>query len=302
MATYSYKHQEDLDKLLNQSTNYGDYKSAYTDKMNAIQDALANRQFSYDPNQDETYKQYEQSYTRMGQQAAEDTIGKVSARTGGLASSYATSAANQAYNTYMQQLADKIPELKQLAYNMYVDEGNSLNQQLNNYLNMDSNALNIYNTNLNSLINRAGLLMDDRTGDYNIYDTNLLRAMQQKENDRNYNLRLAELAAQQAALEAAKRNVVTTPKKQILAQDLNPKYSANKTVNKSVTDSGTGNVVSSANKTLNNYNKLNSMIRSMNIAGNGQAMAQASTWISNAQKSGDISKIQADALRKMYGL
>ena len=55
----------------------------------------------------------------------QDTLGQVSARTGGLASSYAGSAAQQTYDNYMGALADKIPELKQLAYSMYQDEGNT---------------------------------------------------------------------------------------------------------------------------------------------------------------------------------
>ena len=55
----------------------------------------------------------------------QDTLGQVSARTGGLASSYAGSAAQQTYDNYMGALADKIPELRQLAYSMYQDEGNT---------------------------------------------------------------------------------------------------------------------------------------------------------------------------------
>ena len=55
----------------------------------------------------------------------QDTLGQVSARTGGLASSYAGSAAQQTYDNYMGELADKIPELRQLAYEMYMDEGDT---------------------------------------------------------------------------------------------------------------------------------------------------------------------------------
>ena len=42
-------------------------------------------------------------------------LGQVAARTGGLASSYAGSAAQQTYDGYMSALADKVPELRQLA-------------------------------------------------------------------------------------------------------------------------------------------------------------------------------------------
>ena len=60
----------------------------------------------------------------------EDTLGKVSARTGGLASSYAGTAAQQAYDGYMEALADKIPELRQLAYSMYQQEDSGLRSDL----------------------------------------------------------------------------------------------------------------------------------------------------------------------------
>lgn len=93
--------------------------------------------FSYDPETDPSYQQYKDQYTRLGEQAMEDTLGQVSARTGGLASSYAGSAAQQSYNQYMSALAGKIPELRQLAYEMYRDEGNDLRSDLNMLLNME---------------------------------------------------------------------------------------------------------------------------------------------------------------------
>lgn len=288
MATYSYKHQADLDNLLNQSTNYGDYQSEYTDKMNGIMDTLANRQFSYDPNQDETYKQYEESYTRNGQKAAEDTIGKVSARTGGLASSYATSAANQAYNTYMQQLADKIPELKQLAYNMYKDETANLNQQFNNYLNLDQNAQNIWNTNLSNLAKRAGLLMDDRTGDYNIYDTDLQRAMQQQQNDRNYQLALQKAAADKAAADA---------------QAAYWRSLQNQSNNTKTVGYWTGVDTSKDQGKLTysqGYKDAQNMINNMTKNGKWNP-GDVNMWLERYVQGGSITVAEANQLRQMYG-
>ena len=60
----------------------------------------------------------------------QDVLAQVSARTGGLASSYASTASQQTYDNYMQALADKVPELYQLAYSMYQDEGNQLRANL----------------------------------------------------------------------------------------------------------------------------------------------------------------------------
>ena len=104
---------------------YGDtgYISRWQSQIDALTDAILGRDpFSYDKNKDPLYQQYAESYTRGGQRGMQDTLAQVSARTGGLASSYAQSAAQQTYNNYMAALADKVPELQQLAYSMYMDD------------------------------------------------------------------------------------------------------------------------------------------------------------------------------------
>lgn len=102
------------------------YVSRYQDKIDELTAQILGRAaFSYDPETDPTYQQYKEAYTRDGQRAMQDTLGQVSARTGGLASSYAGSAAQQTYDNYMAALEDKIPELRQLAYSMYQDEGDT---------------------------------------------------------------------------------------------------------------------------------------------------------------------------------
>lgn len=114
--------------------SYGSAPS-YTNKYQGMIDSLTQQilgreKFSYDAESDPGYQQYREQYTREGERAMKDTLGEVSARTGGLASSYATSAAAQANDYYMQQLSDKIPELRQLAYSMYLDEGNRMRDDL----------------------------------------------------------------------------------------------------------------------------------------------------------------------------
>lgn len=86
--------------------------------------------FTYDPNTDPLYLQYADSYTRGGQRAMTDILGQLAARTGGMASSYAGSMAQQTYDQYMADLAAKIPELQQLAYSMYMDR---YNRDVGNY-------------------------------------------------------------------------------------------------------------------------------------------------------------------------
>ena len=115
-----------------------EYLSKNQEMIDAAYEKIMGRPaFSYDPETDPAYQQYKDRYTRQGKLAMEDTLGQVSARTGGLASSYAGSAAQQSYNQYMSALGDKIPELRQLAYQMYRDEGDDMRSDLNILLNKE---------------------------------------------------------------------------------------------------------------------------------------------------------------------
>ncbi len=78
--------------------------------------------FTYDPEGDPLWAAYKKQYTRAGQRAYEDALARTSARTGGLASSYAQGAAQQAYGDHMERLSDRLPELYKLAYSIYADE------------------------------------------------------------------------------------------------------------------------------------------------------------------------------------
>lgn len=134
----------------------GGYLSKYQARIDALADAILNRDpFSYDKEQDPLYQQYKDTYTRAGQRGMQDTLAQVSARTGGLASSYAESAAQQTYNNYMAQLADKVPELYQLAYSMYMDDLTQDRNDLSMLMGLDDTAY--------------GRWSDDRNFGYNAY-------------------------------------------------------------------------------------------------------------------------------------
>lgn len=134
----------------------GGYLSKYQARIDALADAILNRDpFSYDKEKDPLYLQYKDTYTRGGQRGMQDTLAQVSARTGGLASSYAESAAQQTYNNYMAQLADKVPELYQLAYSMYMDDLTQDRNDLSMLMGLDDTAY--------------GRWSDDRNFGYNAY-------------------------------------------------------------------------------------------------------------------------------------
>lgn len=101
----------------------GTWEDPYKGKYDELLDAVINpEEFSYDHNDDESYKAYEKAYRREGDRAAKNAVTEASARTGGVASSYAATAAAQAGNYYASQLSDKIPQLYDAAYNRYLQE------------------------------------------------------------------------------------------------------------------------------------------------------------------------------------
>ncbi len=100
-----------------------EYKNTYGQQVDkTLTELLDRKEFTYDPETDPLYSSYKKTYTREGKRATADTLGSVAAATGGIPSSYAVTAANQAGNYYASQLADKVPELYDMAYNKYLQE------------------------------------------------------------------------------------------------------------------------------------------------------------------------------------
>ena len=109
---------------------------------NKLNEYLNREKFSYDVNGDALYKQYADKFKLGGRMAMMDTMGQASAMTGGYGNSYAQNVGQQAYQGYMQQLNDVIPELYSLAYGMYNDEGERM---LNEYALLSGREENDYN-------------------------------------------------------------------------------------------------------------------------------------------------------------
>lgn len=118
--------------LLQQQTanKPGAYNSAWQGQLTDTISQILNRdKFSYDLNADALYQQYANQYMNQGKMAMMDTMGQAAAMTGGYGNSYAQSVGQQAYQGYLQQLNDKIPDLYQLALNKYQMEGDALYDQ-----------------------------------------------------------------------------------------------------------------------------------------------------------------------------
>lgn len=149
------------------------YVSRYADTINSLADSIMNRgPFSYDYQTDPQWQSYKKQYTREGQRAAADTMGQYAAMTGGMPSSAAITASQQAGDYYMAQMADKIPELYRAAYDMYITEGNQMRQNLAMYQGLEDvdyqrylNSLDQYNTDRNFAYNQFS---DDRGWNYQL--------------------------------------------------------------------------------------------------------------------------------------
>ena len=135
---YQYKNYEESDavkkyrEMLEQANQQkpGDYASQWQEKQQQAYDAVTNRpKFQYSPSGDPMYQQYKQQYQRQGKLAMQDTMGQAAAMNGGYGSSYAQMAGQQAYNSQMQQLSDKMPELYRIALDKYQQEGQELLQR-----------------------------------------------------------------------------------------------------------------------------------------------------------------------------
>lgn len=146
---------EEADKKQQEITGYGPFEYAREpDYQGALDKVLGYGPFSYDYKTDPSYQAYAKQYAREGRRASEDTMGQYAAMTGGRPSTAAMTAAQQAGNYYSAQMADKIPELYQQAYQRYLQEYQRQLQALD-ALNTDRNfEYGVYGDDFNRLLTK----------------------------------------------------------------------------------------------------------------------------------------------------
>lgn len=167
------------------ATNNEQYKSAYSTVINDLVNKAINRQpFQYDPATDAAYQSYAKQYARLGDEAARDTLADVSANTGGLASSYAVTAAQQARNKYNEALTDKIPALMEAAYNKYRNEYNDTLAGIGTLQGLDDSAYNRFATDRG--YNR-GVYENDRDYNRSVFESDRGYNRGVYESDRDFN-------------------------------------------------------------------------------------------------------------------
>lgn len=96
--------------------------SEYQPKRDEALRRAEEMQWNYDPNTDPVWQALQKQYRREGDRATQEAMAQAAMRTGGLANSYAVTAASQAGDYYAAQLSDRLPQLYQDAYQRYLQE------------------------------------------------------------------------------------------------------------------------------------------------------------------------------------
>ena len=185
-----------------QSRRPGEYQSQWDGELTELYNRIANRKpFSYDIGTDPVYQQYREQYQRQGRLAMQDTMGQAAALTGGYGSTYGEQVGQQAYNAYLQNLNDIVPDLYNAAYNRYRDEGTDLYNQYGLLSDRENQAYSRYRDTVNDYYSD---LSDARSAydsaysrDYNQWSDQLSYWAQKAENENSAYLQ--QLAAQSRA-------------------------------------------------------------------------------------------------------
>lgn len=149
------------------------------------------------------YKALADRYGAQGQMSMQDVLGQISSRTGGLASSYAATAAQQQYNDYMAQL-------EEIARQMYSGDRSDLIENLgvmndansvgyNRYL----NELGQYNTDYSNLYNQYRDLIGDSQWNQNFQYQQNRDSISDKRYDQEYADSRSDYADSQTATSKA---------------------------------------------------------------------------------------------------
>lgn len=170
----------------------GAYQSAWQTQLNDVLNKILNREeFSYDLNGDMLYQQYKDQYINQGKMAMMDTMGQASALTGGYGNSYAQSVGQQAYQGYLQQLNDIVPDLYNLALSKYQSEGDDLYNQASLMSQMEGQDYDRYRDNVSDYYTELERLYNqyntERDYDYSKWSADRNFAYGQFSDDRNYN-------------------------------------------------------------------------------------------------------------------
>lgn len=182
--------------LQNQQANKpGAYQSQFQTGIDDLASQIQNRdKFKYDVNADALYQQVLQNYLQQGQQAMMDTMGQAAAMTGGYGNSFAQTAGQQVYNQHLTQLNEIIPELSQMAFDRYSQEGQNLLAMYDLYMNRENQEYGRHQDSVNRWMQENAMAESKYNTEYdrawNEYLTGRNEALSMWQDDKNmaYNM------------------------------------------------------------------------------------------------------------------
>ena len=141
---------------------YGPFAFSENAWLEKVKGDIANYgDFSYDFNEDALYQQAVESYKQMGKMAMQDTMGQAAAMTGGYGNSYAQTVGQQAYQSYLQEASDMLPEYYQMALDRYKMGKEDLYNQYGMLLSEYEREYGLHSDEYNMLLDKLGIARDD---------------------------------------------------------------------------------------------------------------------------------------------
>lgn len=176
--SYKSRNQDMIDKLWDQYDKMSkqEYVSPYQGLINSKIDQFDNNKFkfSYDPATDEGFQKYAESIRNEGSLAMEDTIGKITASTGGYGNSYAQIAGQAAYNSIVDDIGAAQASFEDKAYNRALGEFNNdqqtLLQEIGLYQGLEDSSRAEYDNAIGRVLDDIDLLYKRENADYTAWE------------------------------------------------------------------------------------------------------------------------------------
>lgn len=179
----------------NNANKPGSYTPVWQDKADSYLNKYQNREpFSYNFNEDAMYQQAKDNYIQQGKMAMMDTMGQAAAMTGGYGNSFAQTAGQQVYNQHLTQLNEIIPELSQMAFDRYSQEGQNLLAMYDLYMNRENQEYGRHQDSVNRWMQENAMAESKYNTEYdrawNEYLTGRNEALSMWQDDKNmaYNM------------------------------------------------------------------------------------------------------------------
>ncbi|MBQ8140622.1 MAG: hypothetical protein IJ038_02885 [Clostridia bacterium] len=140
-----------------------DYESRNQGQIDNLTKEYTDRSFEYDAATDEAYQSYANMMRANGALAMTDTIGKASSMSGGYANSYASTAGQQVYNDYLNEIGNAESTFYDRALSQFNSEGSNILNKISVLQNQESSDKAIWEEDYAKAIQDATIQEDTAT-------------------------------------------------------------------------------------------------------------------------------------------